>query len=92
MNKCLKIMLKVEPKDGFLQNIIQKYARKYDLEGFAQQWAKDQVKIIVCGQKDMVDSFVDIIHKEAHKTHIHAIEIEPFLKDRDYRGVFRVIE
>lgn len=92
MNKCIKIILKTELKDGFLQNVIQKYARKYELEGVAERWSADEVKIIVCGEKGAVDSFVDSIHKEAPKQHVYDIEIEPFLKDKDYRGVFRVIE
>ena len=92
MNKCLKIMLNVSLKEGFMQNIVQKFARKFELEGFVQVWAQDQVKIIVCGEKGQVDSFVDLLHKESHKAHIENIEIEPFLKDKDYRGVFRVIE
>jgi acylphosphatase len=92
MNKCLKITLTVEPKNGFLHNVIQKYARKFGLEGLAQALGKDKIKIIVCGERDHVDHFVDIIHKESPKENIEDIEIEPFLKDKDYRGVFRVIE
>lgn len=91
MNKCLKITLTIEPKAGFLQNFVQKYARKFELEGLAQPVGSGKVKIIICGEKEHVDDFVDVIHKESPKE-VHDIEIEPFLKDRDYRGVFRVIE
>lgn len=92
MNKCLKIMLIGEPKDGFLQKVVQKHARKLELEGVVQQIVKDLVKIIVCGKKDHVDSFIDLLHKEIDKSNFHNIEIEPFLKNKDYRGVFRVVE
>lgn len=85
-------MLKVNFKEGFLQEVVQKYARKFDLEGFAQLASKDNIKIIVCGDKEEVDKFVDLIQSDASKIHIHDIEIEPHLKDKDYRGVFRVIE
>lgn len=85
-------MLIGEPTAGFLQKIVQKHARKLDLEGMVQQVVKDLVKIIVCGKKEQVDSFVDLLHKEISDTKFHDIEIEPFLKDKDYRGVFRVIE
>ncbi len=92
MNKCLKITLTIEIKEGFLQNIIQQQARKNNLEGIVQPLGSDKVKIIVCGEKEQVDSFVDSIHREATGSAIKEIEIEPHVRDKDYRGVFRVIE
>lgn len=92
MNKCLKITLTLNPKEGFLQNVIQQNARKFELEGIVQALSSDKVKIIVCGEKEQVDFFVDSIHKESVQAAIKDIEIEPYIKDRDYRGVFRVIE
>ena len=95
MNKCLRITLLMEPSEDFMKDVIQQSARKYNLEGFCQPiFDKDKgVKVIVCGEKENVDSFVDILHKEqALKDNIKDIEIEPFIKDRDYRGVFRIIE
>lgn len=92
MNKCLKITLTLDPKEGFLQNVIQQNARKFELEGIVQALSSDKIKIIVCGEKEQVDFFVDSIHKESIEAVIKDIEIEPYIKDRDYRGVFRVIE
>ncbi len=91
MNKCLKITLTVEPEEG-LFNAIQKHARTSSLEGMVQALGSDKVKIVICGDKDHVDSFVDALHKESTKVAIQDIEIEPYIKDKDYRGVFRVIE
>lgn len=87
MNKCLKITSTVEQMDGFLHAVVQRLARKCDLEGMVQPVGTTQIQIIVCGKKDKVDSFVDLLQKEAIKD----VEIEPFIKDKDYRGVFRVI-
>jgi acylphosphatase len=92
MNKCLKITITIEPKDGALLSTIQKHARKYELEGIVQPLVPDKVKIVICGEKEQVDLFVDALHKEASKEPIKDIEIEPHVKDKDYRGVFRVIE
>jgi len=91
MNKCLKITLTLKPTEGFLQNVIQQNARNFGLEGIVQPFGDDKVKIIVCGEKEKVDYFVDSIHKESVQA-VTDIEIEPYIKDRDYRGVFRVIE
>lgn len=88
MNKCLKITLTVERMDGFLHTVVQPQARKWDLEGVVQPLNDSQVRIIVCGKKDNVDTFIDLLQKERIKD----VEIEPFVKDKDYRGVFRVIE
>ena len=42
--------------------------------------------------KEGVDAFLDELHKSAGAAELKEIEIEPFLKDKDYRGVFRIIE
>ncbi len=92
MNKCLKILLTLEMKEGFLQSFIQHHARLFDLEGTAQLMGQDKLRVVVCGEKERVDNFIDVIHKESIPSGITDIEIEPYIKDKDYRGVFRVIE
>lgn len=79
-------------KQGFLHDFVQDHARKLELEGTAQSQQPDIVKIIVVGTTEAIDSLLDVLHKESGKYAITHIEIEPFLKDRDYRGIFRVIE
>ncbi len=93
MKKCLKIIMGIDMPEGFLHSSVQKHARKFAIEGSAQVVITDnQVRIIACGEKDDVDDFIDTLHKDFAKAKITDIEIEPFLKDRDYRGVFRIIE
>lgn len=92
MNKCVKIFLTAVAKADSLLDFVQKHARKLSIEGSAIKAAPDKIKIIACGDKDDVDSFVDILHKEFTKLGVQDLEVEPFLKDKDYRGVFRVIE
>lgn len=91
MNKSLKITLLMEQSEGFLRNIVQKHAKAFELEGVAHNTDSQTVKIIICGKRDHVDSFIETLHKETERIDIKDIEIEPFLKDKDYRGVFRVI-
>lgn len=93
MRKCLKIMFAAAVPDGFLQKTIQKQARKLEIEGTAQVVASEgKIRIIVCGQMESIDALLDVIHKEVHKIGVQDVEVEPFLKDKNYRGVFRVIE
>ncbi len=92
MNKCVKIIITVRSGELFLSTIVQKQARKMQLEGTAQLITPTSIRIIVCGLKEKVDAFVDAIHKEQAKYTLEAIEVEPFFKDKDYRGIFRIIE
>ena len=92
MTKCLSIVLRASTKEGFLKNFIQKNARDLDIEGIVQQKIDGEVNMVICGLREQVDLFLDILHKGSSDCKIHAIEVKPFLKDKDYRGVFRVIE
>ena len=92
MHKCLKITFTADLPEGFLQEAIQKHARKLSVEGVAQMLMDNFVKIVVCGTMDEVDSFLDLLYKEVAKIELDELQVEPFLKDKDYRGVFRVIE
>lgn len=91
MQKCVKIIFSVAFGKDLLVGILQKNARVLELEGSVLLLGQDQVKVIACGAKENVESFVDLIHKEAEKYKLEAIEVEPFLKDKDYRGIFRII-
>lgn len=93
MNKCLKITFMADFPEGFLQSFIQKNAKKFEIEGIVQVVGPGKkVRIIACGVKDSVDQFLDVLHKGSSACSLEDIEVEPFLNDKDYRGVFRVIE
>jgi len=92
MKKCLKISLSGIDQEVFTQTI-QKSGTKLGIEGTIQIVPIEKsYKIIVCGDKDDVDKFVDVLHKEAAQAGVVDVHIEPFVKVKDYRGVFRVIE
>ena len=92
MKKCLKITLVGQLPEGFLYKHIQKNARSLGIEGIVQPIDDNAVRIVVCGEVEPVEEFLDLIHKESAKIEFEYIEIEPFIKTKDYRGVFRVIE
>lgn len=91
MNKCLRITFSAGFPEGFLQSFLLKHARILDLEGAAQV-VDDTVRVIACGTKEKVDEFLDMIYKGTTQYIPENIEVEAFLKDKDYRGVFRIIE
>ena len=90
MNKCLKITLGEDVPEAFLRTFVQKHARSLELEGTAQVVEGEGV-IIVCGRKEEIDTLLDVLHKGTSSYRPEFIEVEPFLRDKDYRGVFRVI-
>jgi acylphosphatase len=92
MNKCLKITFTLLLKKDFLQEVIQKLAQQHSIEGLAQVIDQKKIKILACGAKDNIEAFLDAIHKEAVRYSMSDIEVEPFLKEKNYRGVFRIIE
>ena len=92
MSLCLRIRFSISSPNGFLHNVIKKEAKKLNLEGTARFQSDKEILLIVCGKRDDVDSFVDVIHEKSSKHGIDNIELEPFLKNRDYRRAFRVIE
>jgi acylphosphatase len=92
MNKCLRITAFGDCTVEILDSFVHKLAQKYELEGTASIVDNTHTVITVCGEKAMVDSFIDALHKGTGQWAPDDIEIEPFLKDKDYRGVFRVIK
>jgi len=93
MYKCLKISFAAASMpENFLRTHVQKKAQQLELEGTAQLIKPDKVvKIIVFGPKEAVDDFVDFLHKGPGNNILDDLEVEPFIKDKDYRGAFRII-
>ena len=94
MKQCLQIMFVLNVPRTFLQNVIQKKARELGIEGTAQATIdrESAISMVICGQKEVLSDLVDVLHKHYEKKEIDNLQIEPFLKSKDYRGIFRIIE
>lgn len=92
MKKCLKIKLISPDMSGGFRDSVQTAARKLDLEGTVQFVEPNEIVIIACGKKDNIDSFLDNIHQGFGVTVPEDVMVEPFLKEKDYRGIFRILE
>jgi acylphosphatase len=99
MKKCVRLSIATLIPTQFLREKLLVFARSMNIEGTAQVIGAEQItRIIACGHKERVDEFVDYIHKELAKESarlkegVADIQVEPFVKDKDYRSVFRVIE
>ncbi len=92
MKQCLRITFKLSRDSRPLHiKAIKQYAYKLEIEGTAHV-LDDTIKIVACGHKDQMDEFVDVVYKGTSGTCPDDVEVEPFVKEKEYRGVFRVIE
>lgn len=92
MKKCLKITLRVKIINGALRDAVQATARNLGVEGTVQFVEPNELVIIACGSKDNIDIFLDNIHQGFGTNVPEDVQVEPFLKERDYRGIFRILE
>lgn len=92
MKKCVRIIFAYKNGWDFLEEYAKKYARSLDIEGIAEKEEKNTYAIVVNGKKEAVDTFVDKLQEMFVKKGVDDYMIEPFLKEEDYRGVFRVIK
>ena len=91
MNQCIRITFYIGEIKGFLDNFVQKYARKFDLQGVAHLMAENQVRIVVCSNSENIDNFIDKIYEASAKYKLDDIQMESFVREKDFRGVFRVV-
>lgn len=92
MKKCLKITLMSNDIDGGFKDSVQGAARKLDLEGTVQFVEPRELVIIACGSKENIDAFLDNLHQGFGVAVPEDVQVEPFLKEKDYRGIFRILE
>lgn len=93
MNQCLHVTFFLDgPKE--ILPVIQKKARELCIEGTlcVGNGQENHVKVVLCGSPDSIENFLDLLHAEVAKNTITELEIEPFIKEKDFRGVFRIIE
>ena len=91
MNQCVKITLVVKTSEELLKNLIKKHAERLAIEGVGNIENSDTIKIVANGSNNAIDEFIDALYDGYKGAKPTIIEVEPFMKDRDYRGVFRVI-
>jgi acylphosphatase len=92
INQCLKIAFSGTLPKEFIEDVIQKSAITLRIEGTVQSTSPTQITVIACGSRERIDNFLDILHKGVAGIKAQDIIVEPFLKAKDYRGAFRIIE
>ncbi len=91
MSRCIKMTFSVQRSSEKLLNALQKQALECKLEGFVMASTPETVKIIACGVSADLDTFLDKVDEVIAAQGGQDVIIDPFLKDKDYRGVFRIM-
>lgn len=92
MNQCLKISFHVDKPQSVLEALIRKRATELGIEGMVQAVDQRSVNIVACSTRENLENFLDLLHREAVVGALQNIAVEPLLKNKDYRGVFRIID
>lgn len=94
MNKCIKIMwhMPSEPVESVLLSAIQQSADNLSVEGILRIKTPQLCEIMAAGEKQAVDKFLDEVYRivEAPQN-LGELEIIAAAKERDYRGIFRIM-
>jgi len=94
MRKCLKIQITGSVQNTAYKAFIQKNAQSLGVEGTVQNLGTDSVVVHCCGPSVNLDQFIDLLYKGATTSHtgnLKELVTEPFVKEKDFRSVFRII-
>jgi len=91
MKRCLKMIINTDQWDSDWGPQIQKQAKKLEIEGLMQAIDIHQMRVMICGEDHNLDDFVDYLYDFFSKIEADITDLEPFIKERDFRGIFRVI-
>jgi len=91
MRKCLKIQVSGKVQQNAYRSLIQKHAQSLGIEGIAQNIEDDNVVIYACGPSTLLDQFIDMLYKGTTGSKVNNVMAEPYVNEKNFRGVFRVI-
>lgn len=91
MRKCLKVTVQGKVQEVAYRAFVQKHALSLGIEGTIQNMEAGSVVIYACGPSDKLDVLIDYLYKGSSAARVEDVIIEPYLNEKDFRGVFRVI-
>lgn len=91
MRKCLKIHVLGKVQSSAYKTAVQKHAHLQNIEGTIQNSEDGSVIIYACGPSDHLDKFIDFLYKGTVESKVTDLIAEPFINEKDFRSVFRII-
>jgi len=91
MKKSIKITVFGVVQGVGYREYVQKYAKKFGIEGVVQNLDDGSVQIYASGEPSLLDNFIDYVYKGTARSDVEEIAIEIANNGRDFRKVFRII-
>lgn len=91
MKRCVKITVSGKVQNDSYRAFTQKKAQALGIEGTIQNAENGSVVMYACGPAEQLDTFIDHLYEGTPETQIKELIVEPFINEKDFRGVFRII-
>jgi acylphosphatase len=91
MRRCLKIRVTGKVQGVAYRAFAQKSAHDLGLEGTIQNEENGNITIYTCGPSEKLDKFIDALYQGTPAAQITDVLTEPFVNEKNFRGVFRII-
>lgn len=92
MKQCLKITVTGKVQGVGYREFVKKSATQLEVEGVIQNLNEGHVTLNVCGTADTLDKFIGILYQGSSKSKVENVAVEPLVNEKDFRGVFRIID
>ena len=91
MKRCVKITITGKVQNVSYRAFTQKKAMALGIEGTVQNAENGSVIIYACGPAEKLDQLIDYLYEGTPETQIKELTVEPFINEKDFRSVFRII-
>lgn len=92
MKQCLKLIVQGKVQGVKFRAFVQAQAQSLGIEGVVQNSEDGSVLILASGDPEHLDQLIDMLYKGCPGAEVSNVLAEPFMKEKDFRGVFRVLE
>ncbi len=91
MKRCVKITITGTVQNDAYKNFAQKKAQDLNIEGTVQNAESGSIILYLCGLAESLDMFIDHLYEGTSGIDIKDLVVEPFINEKNFRGVFRII-
>jgi acylphosphatase len=91
MKRCVRITVSGKVQNVSYRAFAQKKAQALSIEGTIQNTDNGSVLIYACGPSEKLDTLIDHLYEGTPESQIKELTVEPFINEKDFRGVFRII-
>lgn len=92
MKQCLRLTIFGTVQGVKFRSFIQQQAQALGIEGTVQNAEDGTVLVFACGVSEHLDQFIDMLYKGCPGATVDNVVAEPMMRERDFRGVFRILE